>query len=380
MRAAAKLLPKNPDALLSALFEETQNGEQQMITAPAMYSSPVRVAVAGCGAVSRLYYAPALRRLQAAGRLHVEAVFDPDLKAAGIFAKNFTGPRKVSSYGDLLGKSTELIILASPPEFHPQQAIDALESGIAVHCEKPLAMSAKDGQLMVETAARCNRLLSVGLMRRRFAATRSIRELLNSKFLGDVTSIDIFEGGPFDWPVASPEYFTRHQSGGGVLLDIGTHVLDLLRWWFGEPLSAVYEDDSMGGVEVNCRIVLRFRNFDANIRLSRDWARPNRYFIRATKGWLTWTANEARSFAVGLHGASSAAEVLLYHPTNQGIEPALGSAGRDFEFAFDSQLEATIAALTGQAEIVSGADALATLKLIEGCYATRVPMSAGWML
>jgi len=201
-------------------------------------------------------------------------------------------------------------------------------------------------------------------MRRRFAATRSIRELLHSKFLGDVTSIDIFEGGPFDWPVASPEYFTRHQSGGGVLLDIGTHVLDLLRWWFGEPLSAVYEDDSMGGVEVNCRIVLRFRNFDANIRLSRDWARPNRYFIRATKGWLTWTANEARSFAVGLHGASSAAEVLLYHPTNQGIEPALGSACRDFEFAFDSQLEATIAALTGQAEIVSGADALATLKLI----------------
>jgi predicted dehydrogenase len=327
-----------------------------------------------------LYYAPALRRLEAAGRLHVEAVFDPDPKAADIFAKNFTAPRKVSSYGDLLCDSTELIVLASPPESHAQQALDALESGIAVHCEKPLATSVKDGERMVEAAARCNRLLSVGLMRRRFAATRSIRELLDSKFLGDVSSVDVFEGGPFDWPVASPDFFTRQQSGGGILLDIGTHVLDLLRWWFGEPLSAAYEDDAMGGVEANCRIALGFRGFEANIRLSRDWARPNRYFIRATKGWLTWTANEARSFAFGLHGASSAADVLLYHQVNRGVEPTSGSTCPDFEFAFDSQVEATIAALKGQADIVSGTDALATLRLIEGCYATRTPMSASWML
>jgi predicted dehydrogenase len=351
-----------------------------MTTAQAKYSLPVRVAVAGCGAASRLYYAPALRRLEAAGRLQVAAVFDPNPIAAEIFAKNFSGAKKESSYDDLLCKSTELMVLASPPEFHAQQAIEALASGIAVHCEKPLATSVKDGERMVEAAARYNRPLSVGLMRRQFAATRSIRELLNSKFLGDVTSIDVFEGGPFDWPVASLDYFTRRQSGGGVLQDIGTHVLDLLRWWLGEPLSVVYEDDSMGGVEANCRIILRFSGFEANIRLSRDWARPNRYFVRATKGWLAWTANEARGFSFGLHGGNSAAEVLLYRQVDQSAEPTLGSVCPDFEFAFDSQLEATIAALTGNAEVVSGIDALATLKLIEGCYATRATMSAGWML
>lgn len=351
-----------------------------MTTAQRKYSSPVRVAVAGCGAASRLYYAPALRRREAAGRLRVAAVFDPNPKAAEIFAKNFSAPIMVSSYEDLLCEPTELIILASPPEFHARQAIDALESGIAVHCEKPLATSVRDGELMVEAAARCNQLLSVGLMRRRFAATRSIRELLNSKFLGDVTSINVFEGGPFDWPVASLDYFTRRHSGGGILLDIGTHVLDLLRWWLGEPLSLVYEDDSMGGVEANCRISLRFNGFEANIRLSRDWAQPNRYLIRTTKGWLAWTANEARSISFKIHEANTAAEVLLHEQINRGVEPTLGSVCPDFEYAFDSQLEATIAALTGQAEIVSGTDALATLKLIERCYATRTPMSAGWML
>ncbi|MGY3238656.1 putative dehydrogenase [Bradyrhizobium sp. USDA 4448] len=344
------------------------------------YSSPVRVAVAGCGAVSRLYYAPALRRLEAAGRLHVERVFDPDPNAAASFAKNLSEPRTVSSYEDLLCESTQLIIVASPPEFHARQAIAALESGIAVHCEKPLATNVKDGERMVEAAAKRNQLLSVGLMRRRFAATRSIRELLNSNVLGDVTFIDVFEGGPFDWPVASLDYFTRRQSGGGVLLDIGIHVLDLLRWWFGEPLSTFYEDDSMGGVEANCRLTLRFRDFEADIRLSRDWARPNRYFVRTTKGWLTWFANDARNFSFGLHGANSAAEVLLHHSVSRGAEPTLGSVCPDFELAFDSQLEATIAALTGPAEIVSGSDALTTLKLIEGCYARRAPMSVGWML
>jgi predicted dehydrogenase len=351
-----------------------------MTTAQAKCSMPVRVAVAGCGAASRLYYAPALRRLEAAGCLHVAAIFDPDPVAADIFAKHLSGPKKVSSYDDLVDKSVELIILVSPPAFHAQQAIDALASGLAVHCEKPLATSVRDGERMVEAAAKYNRLLSVGLMRRRFAATRSIRDLLSSKVLGDVTSIDVFEGGPFDWPVASLDYFTRRQSGGGVLQDVGTHVLDLLRWWLGEPLSVFYEDDAMGGVEANCRIILRFSGFEANIRLSRDWARPNRYLIRATKGWLAWTANEARGFSFGLHGAYSAADVLLYIQVDRGVEPSLGSACTDFEFAFDSQLEATIAALTGRAEIVSGIDALATLKLVEGCYATRVPMSAGWML
>ena len=379
MRAAAKLLAVDCAALLSAATEETRQDEQEVTIAHARRSLPVRVAVAGCGAASRLCYAPALRRLEVAGRLQVVAVFDPDPIAADIFARNFSGPKKVSSYDDLLCKSTELIILVSPPEFHMQQAIDALASGIAVHCEKPLATSVMDGERMVEAAARYNRLLSVGLMRRQFAATRSIRELLKAKFLGDVTSIDVFEGGPFDWPVASLDYFTRRQSGGGVLQDIGTHVIDLLRWWLGEPLLVVYEDDSMGGVEANCRIILRFSGFEANIRLSRDWARPNRYLIRATKGWLAWTANEARGFSFGLHGANSA-EVLIYRQVDQGLEPTLGSVCPDFEFAFDSQLEATIAALTGHAEIVSGIDALATLKLIEGCYATRAPMSAGWML
>lgn len=350
-----------------------------MTGAQAKDSLPVRVAVAGCGAASRLYYAPALRRLEAAGSLQVAAIFDPDPVATDIFARNFSRPERVSSYDDLLRRSPELVILASPPAFHAQQAIEALASGIAVHCEKPLATSVNDGERMVEAATKHNRLLSVGLMRRQFAATRSIRELLNSKALGDVTSIDVFEGGPFDWPVASLDYFSRRQSGGGVLQDIGTHVLDLLRWWFGEPLSFVYEDDAMGGVEANCRIILTFNGFKANIRLSRDWARPNRYLIQTTKGWLAWTANDARNFSFALHGVDSAADVLLYKQVNPGVEPALGPACTDFEFAFDSQLEATITALNGYAEIVSGSEALVTLRLVEQFYATRVPMTAGWM-
>jgi predicted dehydrogenase len=69
--------------------------------------------------------------------------------------------------------------------------------------------------------------------------------------------VEAFEGGQFDWPVRSTGYFTRAQSGGGVLQDIGTHVLDLLAWWFGEPEALLYEDDAMGGVEANCRIRVR---------------------------------------------------------------------------------------------------------------------------
>jgi predicted dehydrogenase len=132
---------------------------------------PARIAVVGCGSVAVLYYTQALRRLEHAGRVRVAAAFDPDPAALSAFSRSFGTVSKMESYGALLRHQLDLVILASPPAMHAQQAIDALGAGIAVHCEKPLGVTVREGELMVEAAARSGRPLSTGLMRRQFAAT-----------------------------------------------------------------------------------------------------------------------------------------------------------------------------------------------------------------
>jgi hypothetical protein len=90
------------------------------------------------------------------------------------------------------------------------------------------------------------RVLAVGLVRRFLPACQTIRAILRQGILGDVQSFHFAEGGTFRWPTHSTTYFQRSTAAGGVLADIGTHLLDLITWWMGEPSEIRYEDDAMG--------------------------------------------------------------------------------------------------------------------------------------
>ena len=204
--------------------------------------------------------------------------------------------------------------------------------------------------------------------------------LLINGILGDVTAVTGFEGGPFHWPVASPEYFKKSISKGGVLLDIGVHVLDLMLWWFGEPVELVYEDDALGGVDVNCRIRLRFQpGFEGEIRLSREWRRPNQYVIQGTKGWLRWKTEEADSVQMGIAGTPFYLNAALQPCDGRSVAPD-GVPAFNFELSFIEQIRNVIAAVRGREQLlISGAEGLRSLRLIEQCYRHRTLMDMPWL-
>src|SRR6266536_3703994 len=81
-------------------------------------------------------------------------------------------------------------------------------------------------------------------------------------------------GFVYNWPVASGFFFSKEQAGGGVLVDTGSHMLDLLLWWLGDVIDVVeYRDDSLGGVEAECWLSLVLQTptgpVQGNIILSR---------------------------------------------------------------------------------------------------------------
>ncbi len=328
------------------------------------------VALSGCGAVAQLYYAPALQALEKAGWLEVRALYDPAPAMRRALKQSFPSALEADRFSRL-SEDMDLVILASPPALHAEQSVELLRAGISVLCEKPLATSVAEARTMIEAAAASSGVLAAGMLRRFFPATQMIREMLAAKAIGDITSFDVREGGVFRWPVVSAAYFDKSSSGGGVLMDIGAHALDLMIWWLGAPVDTFYEDDAMGGIEVNCRLRCGFASgFSGQVRLSRDCPLGSRYTLRGTRGWLSWQGETNR-----LEASFGESRYTL----NAAVEHAARPAAH-FERSFIDQICNVIAAMRRAEPLrVPAAEVLPSLRLIEHCYARREAMPMPWL-
>lgn len=341
-------------------------------------SQPLRVALVGCGAVTKLYYAPALQNLERLRQIQVAALFDPNPDNAKQIHTLFPEAVPVPGLDTLPQLGIDLAVIASPPQHHAPQTIQCLQSGIPVLCEKPMALSFAEGKAMVAAAVESQRLLAVGLVRRFLPAAQTIKTLLSNNILGNVKTFSCTEGRVFKWPVQSAAYFQDN----GVLRDIGVHVLDLLLWWWGEPEEIIYEDDAMGGVELNCRIQLKFpQGFTGEVRLSREFDFPNSYVIRCEQGTIQWDIDEANQVQVGLRDSKYYMAGQLHTGSSMDTgRIAPGPVAADFHQSFVSQLQNVIGAIRGsESLLVPGEAALASLKAIDDCYSQRGLMDMPWL-
>ena len=341
----------------------------------------IRVALVGCGAVSQRYYAPALQELARHRLLQVTALCDPEPRNVARLEQSFPGARGAADTAELTAEKSDLAIVASPPQYHAEQTVALLQSGLSVLCEKPMATTVSEAQAMVDAAATARGILAIGMFRRFFPATQTIHRIVSLGLLGDLTELSFTEGGPFRWPVQSPSYFKRVTANGGVLMDIGVHVLDLLVWWFGEPESIRYEDDAMSGIEANCRLDCRFSSgLVGEIRLSRDCELANQYVIRGTRGWLSWDANDAEHLRMGFTDTALALNATVHVLDTVRPAPALGPRAHTFQQSFMAQIRNVVAAMQGEeALLVPGEQGIRGMHLIEACYGRRTLMAMPWL-
>jgi predicted dehydrogenase len=335
------------------------------------------VALVGCGAVTKLYYTPALQELERLGQVQVAALFDPNPVNVAWIQQMFPAAVKVRKFDDLTCCVLDLAIVASPPQYHASQTIQLLQSGMSVLCEKPMALSVEEGKAMVAAASDAQRLLAIGLIRRFLPAAQTIRTLLSRNMMGDVRTFSFSEGRVFKWPVQSASYFRDN----GVLRDIGIHILDLLIWWWGEPEKIIYEDDAMGGVDLNCYIQLKFpQGFSGEVRLSREFRLPNACVIQCRDGNIHWNVDESNQLQLGLQDSSYYVAGELHTTSSLNTDLIIpGPLAADFHQSFINQMKNMIAAIRGTESLaVPGEAGLVGLKAIEYCYSQRVLMDMPW--
>ena len=339
---------------------------------------PIKVALVGCGAVTKLYYKPALQELEKLGEVQVAALYDPNRAIVASTQQAFPAAVTVREFDELESLSLDLAIVASPPQYHASQTIHLLQAGMSVLCEKPMALSVAEGEAMVAAASDAKRLLAIGLIRRFFPSAQTMHHLLSREILGDVKSFSCSEGRVFKWPVQSASYFRQN----GVLRDIGVHILDLLLWWWGEPEEIVYADDAMGGAELNCRIQLKFpQGFTGEVRLSREFRLSNSCTIQCKDGTIHWDLDETNQLQIGFRDSNYYMASQLHDTMNMenGII-APGPVAADFHKCFVNQLHNVTAAIRGTESLrIPGEAGLASLAGIENCYSQRTLIDMPWL-
>src|SRR5256885_12117757 len=138
-----------------------------------------------------------------------------------------------SSFEELLDAQLDGIVIATPSAMHAAQAITVLERDVAVFCQKPPARTAAEAGLGVDPARAANRLLGVDLSYRFTEGMQRIRQLVNEGELGSIYAVDLVFHNAYG--PDKPWFLDPHLSGGGCVIDLGIHLVDLALWTLGFP-------------------------------------------------------------------------------------------------------------------------------------------------
>ena len=142
-------------------------------------------------------------------------------------------PRTVASLEELLEEELDGLVIATPSGQHASQAITALTRGLAVFCQKPLATTKTDAARVVAAARALDRLIDVDFCYRTVAGVPDLARLTRGGELGEVFAVDLIfhnaYGPDKSW------FYDRQQSGGGCVMDLGIHLVDLLLWALDFP-------------------------------------------------------------------------------------------------------------------------------------------------
>lgn len=174
-----------------------------------------------------------LKALAASEYCEIAAVFDQNPQLVSPLLQELPGLQQTESFEDLLQQETEGVVIATPSALHAQQAIAALDRGKAVFCQKPLGRNAEEARRVVEAAKANNRLLGLDLSYRHTKAAQTVQQLIESGELGELFHIELTfhnaYGPDKDW------YYNKTLAGGGCVIDLGIHLVDLALWLSGFP-------------------------------------------------------------------------------------------------------------------------------------------------
>jgi predicted dehydrogenase len=316
-----------------------------------MTSNPTKFGLIGAGAIANAY----AQAFQKTPEANIVVVADNDPIAAKSLADELGCP-SFDSHLDLLRETEcDAILVATPPSTHRSICIDALEQGVAVLCEKPLSIGSSAARQMLEVADKNGVLLTMASKFRYVDDVIRAKRIVDSGILGEIV---LFENSFTAHVDMSKRWNSNPEvSGGGVLIDNGTHSVDLIRYFLG-PIKEVHaiEGKRIQGLEVE------------------DTAQ---IFVRSTGGVmgkvdLSWSLNKELESYIDIYGSEGNIRVgwkeSKYRQTGNSDWVVFGDGYKKIE-AFRNQIENFSRAILGKEPLViQSTDAIASVEVVEAAY------------
>ncbi|HET7753761.1 MAG TPA: Gfo/Idh/MocA family oxidoreductase [Anaeromyxobacteraceae bacterium] len=217
--------------------------------APALARARPRLGFLGVGWIGR----HRMQAVAASGSAEVSAIADPAVAAAREAADSSApGASVAASLEELLAQPLDGVVIATPSALHADQSIRALERGLAVFCQKPLGRNAAEVRRVIDAARTADRLLGVDLSYRHVAGVPELRRLVQGGAIGRVHAVNLVFHNAYG--PDKPWFYDAAQSGGGCVMDLGIHLVDLALWVLGFPgVTAVTSAVSASGAALRGR-------------------------------------------------------------------------------------------------------------------------------
>ena len=193
--------------------------------------STLKIGIIGCGGIAHAKHLPALAKLTDLAEMI--AFCDIIEERAEIAAKQYgvPGAKTYTDYKQLIQDDTiDVIHVLTPNSSHSTITVDALEAGKHVMCEKPMAINSQEAKIMLDAAERTRKKLTIAYQNRFRDDALMLKEACNDGYLGDIyfaKAHAVRRRAVPTWGV----FMDKEKQGGGPLIDIGTHALDLTLWY-----------------------------------------------------------------------------------------------------------------------------------------------------
>lgn len=218
---------------------------------------PLNVGLIGCGRAAQHLHLPALSRGPAA---RVLALADSDQSQLDAASQRFAIRQTYLNYRQLLDDSEiDVVAVCVPTQWHSKIGLAVLQSGKHLFVEKPLALTLKECDALIQAASRAGRKTTVGFNLRHHRLVRKARALLQSESLGELEAFRSTMVSALQHRGQSPAWRSNRAQGGGVFFELAVHHVDLLRHLFGVEIVEVYatarsEGQAESAVNVNFKL------------------------------------------------------------------------------------------------------------------------------
>lgn len=312
--------------------------------------SKLKFGIIGAGAIAQAY-AQAFNESTCCSLVAVADVREESAKALA----EMVGGGAFSDYKMLGGFDLDAVIVATPPATHPEIACYFLENKIPVLCEKPLCTTVADAQKMITAAAESGVLFTMASKFRYCEDVIKAKAIVASGTLGEILQFENAFTAKVD--MSSRWNSEREVSGGGVLIDNGTHSVDIIRYFLG-AIAEVLAVDSGSTQSLSV---------DENVKM----------FAKTAEGVtasvdLTWGINKELPYFISIYGTNGTLHIgwrESKYKVNSSPDWTVFGSGYDKVASFKGKIENFGNALRGKEELfITPQDALASVQVIDAAY------------